>query len=285
MRVLDVKNAILAYGYSRDLADNDGLFYTALNLSLRAVNRLRPRTGSAVIVHEPISAVAEWRDVARRLGGEMLSYRADARSVVFEATGTGGVQVTNGTINGRDAAVWSLETGWTSFTAIGDGEMVLTFSGEYPFAVRNVAFYDTPFPPSVALFGGETVEYDLAKIVPDFGMATLPILRDGIAVTVTDPHLRLLHGHVLCVPKDARGTYEVVYEKDIPRYADEDSDQEEIVLDGDLAELVPLLVASYVWLDDEPEKAARYEALYRAAAAEIRPTPKIAHYIERKGWA
>ena len=284
MTVLDVKNAILAYGFSRDLADTDGLFYTSLNLALTAVNRLRPRTGSAVIVHEPVSAVAEWHDVTRRSGGELLSYRSLARSAVFEVTGTGGVRVTNGTIDGMGAASWSLQTGWTRFTVFGDGEIILEFSGEYPYAVRNVAFYDTPFPNAIALFGGETVEYDLRRVVPDFGRATLPILCDGIPVTPSDPLLRLAHGYVLSVPKDARGTYEVIYERALPRYKDEDSDEEEIPLDGDLVDLLPLLVASYVWLDDEPEKAARYEALYRAATAEIRGVLKISHYIDRKFW-
>ena len=54
-------------------------------------------------------------------------------------------------------------------------------------------------------------------------------------------------------------------------------------LDDDVAELVPLLVASYIWLDDEPEKSVRYKNLYDAAKREIRGSVKISHVIDRKG--
>ena len=40
-----------------------------------------------------------------------------------------------------------------------------------------------------------------------------------------------------------------------------------------------------VWLDDEPDKAQHYGALYRAAKAEIRRHESIAHVIDRKGWS
>jgi hypothetical protein len=42
-----------------------------------------------------------------------------------------------------------------------------------------------------------------------------------------------------------------------------------IDLDPELCTLLPLLVASYVWLEDEEEKASYYMNLYRERAADI----------------
>ena len=95
----------------------------------------------------------------------------------------------------------------------------------------------------------------------------------------------LLHGAKLRLPIAESGTYEVIYEKAPSRFKNEKDDDEDLPLDGDLCELVPLLVASYVWLDDEPDKAQHYGALYRTAKAEIRKHESIAHVIDRKGWS
>ena len=194
MTVKEVKDAVKGYGYSLDLADNDDLFYTVLNLAIREINRLRPRTESIVIEHPS------------------------------ENGGTVG-------------------------------------------AVEGV------------------LEYDLSKMCDDLDFATLPLLKNGVPTYPEDPRGMLLHGAKLRLPIAESGTYEVIYEKKPSRFKNEEDDAKDLPLDGDLCELVPLLVASYVWLDDEPDKAQHYGALYRAAKAEIRRHPTISHFIDRNGWS
>lgn len=288
MKVIDVKNAVLGYGFSRDLADNDGLFYTALNLAVNEVNRLRPITERAVIVHEPLRAVVSYDDVTEKRPGEALSFESLARTVVFEVSGSGGVDITGATIDGNGRATWSINSGWRTFVAKSDavGVIRLSFSGEYPYHVRNVAFYDVEFPPTARQAAGDVTEYDLSQIVEGFASVSLPILKDGIAYSDRDPRTHIVDGKVLRIPNAQvlRGTYEVTCEVYPPRYPNEDYDESKIPLDDDIAELVPLLVASYVWLDDEPEKAARYKNLYDLAKQDIKRRVTIAHCIDRKEW-
>lgn len=194
MTVQEVKDAVLGYGYSLDLAENDALFYTVLNLAIREINRLRPRTGSIVIEHP-------------------------------------------------------------------------SEKGKPVGAVEGV------------------LEYDLSKMCEDLDFATLPLLKNGVPTYPEDPRGMLLHGTKLRLPITESGTYEVIYERVPSRFKNEEDDDEDLPLDGDLCELVPLLVASYVWLDDEPDKAQHYGALYRTAKAEIRKHERIAHVIDRKGWS
>jgi hypothetical protein len=111
MKVIDVKNAVLGYGYSRDLADNDELFYTVLNLAMKEVNRIRPLTEMATIVHEPIKPLIADHPVKEKKPGEDLVIEGDGRSVVFEVSGSGGVDVEGGTIDGHPSATWTAQ-GW-----------------------------------------------------------------------------------------------------------------------------------------------------------------------------
>ena len=46
-------------------------------------------------------------------------------------------------------------------------------------------------------------------------------------------------------------------------------DETVIDLDEELSTLLPLLVASYIWLDDDADRAEYYMTLYRARAAEV----------------
>lgn len=285
MTILDVKNAVVEYGFSRDLADNDGLFYTVLNLAVKEANRLRPITECVTIVHEPMRTVASYATAALNKPDAPLAYTATARTVVFEVTGSGGVQVVGATIDGVAEAAWSGVAGWKTLVAkaASIGNITLRFSGDYPFYVRNVAFYDVEFPSTQEV--GDITEYDLSLIVDRFASVELPMTKNGVPYHPEDPRTALVGGKLLRIPNSERGTFEIVCEVYPPRYTSSSGDGAEIPLDPDIAELVPLLVASYIWLDDEPEKAARYKNLYDLAAREIPKHPKISHCIDRKGWS
>lgn len=284
MKVIDVKNAVLGYGYSRDLADNDELFYTVLNLAMKEVNRIRPLTEMATIVHEPIKPLIADHPVKEKKPGEDLIIEGEGRSVVFEVSGSGGVDVDGGTIDGHPSATWTAQ-GWKRLIARGDGRLRLTFSGESPYHVRNVAFYDVDITATSGRTVGEVTEYDLSSFVTSFAAPVLPIMKDGIPMNPSDPRTLIINGRLLRIPNLDKGTYEVECEVYPPRYVNEGDDEKNLPLDEDVAELVPLLVASYIWLDDEPEKSVRYKNLYDAAKREIRGSVKISHVIDRKGWS
>ncbi len=285
MTVLEVKEAVLGYGFAPDLEENDVLFCTALNLAVKEINRIRPRTDTIVLVHEPVAPVYEMPDVTICHPGKEISLSCSARSAAFEVSGTGGVIVTGATINGNDRASWSANGGWVRLAAVSptEGEIKLSFAGEDAFYIRNVAFFDIPLPPS-SITGGDTVDYDLKAVAPSLARVVLPILKDGVPMLANDPKVILLHDYILRLPKDARGTYEIQYEP-YPRRFGVYDDREEIPLDDDLSELVPLLVASFVWLEDDASKAARYDSLYRAAAANIEKRTTIPKWVDRTGWA
>ena len=323
MTVNEVKEAVAGYGYSRDLAGNDGLFYTALNLAMKEVNRLRPRTETVTLVHEPIGEVAAYRDVAICKPGDPIRYTAVARSLSFEVSGNAAITVKGARLvsdaDARNGYGQSLYTGrgpsegWRRYKAVqttedlngiqNDPELsqeekaqwggkirldVVDDAGTACF-VRNVYFFDVPYVPVIP--SGDIVEYDLRAMLDRFSAVSFPIMRDG--VDLGGGEVSLVGGYKLRIPKGNRGTYEVnceVYPTRVTFNAEGDTDllgedSTVIELDEDLAELLPLLVASYLWMDDEPETAAAYEARYARAAQHIRPVERTVRVIDRKGWA
>ena len=62
---------------------------------------------------------------------------------------------------------------------------------------------------------------------------------------------------------------------------------ERIDVPEELAELLPLAVASFVWLDDDPEKAQYYMSLYKDGIGTLRrfhPRELGSSYVTN-GWA
>lgn len=298
MTVFDVKQAILGYGYSRDLANNDELFYTVLNLSIQEINRLRPRTERLVIAHEPVKAIATYPDTTLIKQEEPVTHTVKARSVSFEVSGTGAVEVTaekkvedkyvpvdawlDGDTN-KTRDNWTQLNGWRriTVTAAEDAYISLKLTTNDTSTVgyiRSLAFYDVAVISHLP--SDKTVTYDLALMQERFARVVLPIMKDGVELSSS---AYSLYGNRLSIPVDATGTYEVTCEV-FPARVSEADDHTTIPLDADLAELLPLLVASQVWIDDEPEKALLYEKRYQRAAAMIRPTERVTHFTDRRGW-
>ena len=74
------------------------------------------------------------------------------------------------------------------------------------------------------------------------------------------------------MPHDAKGLYKVIYKRKpqaVVNNGEASDDMTVIDLDEDLCALLPILVASFVWVDDEPEKAQYYLAIYQERAIDI----------------
>lgn len=278
MTVSDVKNAIIGYGFATDLDDNDALFYTALNLALREVNAVRPLVTAATLLHLPYAPVAQYDRVQEYTPASALSFTAVARSSVFEVSGAGQVRVTcDGATIKQES--WSGISGWKRVAVSSEiaGEMTVEFHGDSPYYIRAIAFYSQYTPPSAFTKNGD-VEYDLKAVFKDYS-ALSEIMLSGMPTH----DFALIDGHLLRLPADKTGTYDIVYEVVMPRYtADNDSDT--VPLDDDVIDLLPLRVAAYVWISDADGLGKTYLALYREAANNIKPKKKSVRYLDTRGW-
>lgn len=282
MTVDNVKTAVIAYGFNPDLDDNDQLFIEALNASIQEIQALRPTTGTIEIVNEPHKPIYSVTDVTEIV--EDMSFAAMARSAVFEVDGSGQVTVTakeaTVTIDGANTstAAWDAKSGWKRIEvrASAYAEITIAFSGV--FHMRNMEFYEYPVPPTAHIKCGDYIDYNLADLAPDFGAISY-ILRDGFAYNGGSTY-RILNNDILRLPTEDRGTFEVVYTKRINRVT-----VGNIPLRHDVLAILPILVASFVWLDDSPEKAQYYRALFERRIATVPTDRYVTNIRDTKGWS
>ena len=76
---------------------------------------------------------------------------------------------------------------------------------------------------------------------------------------------------VILLPYNQSGVFKVLYKRRPAPIVNngEMDDKTEIDLDVELCALLPVLIAAYVWIDDEPQKSEYYKYLYSERAAEI----------------
>ncbi len=113
------------------------------------------------------------------------------------------------------------------------------------------------------------IGYTLYKIENDdfLCLCPSPVMSDGKFLTEGKDYLREGASGLLFKTNE-NAKYRIHYYKKV-RLISEDDEGEEIDLDEDICLILPLLVASYVWLDDEEEKAELYRKLFYSEAAQI----------------
>lgn len=80
-------------------------------------------------------------------------------------------------------------------------------------------------------------------------------------------------GSILVFAPEVAGTFKVMYKKAHDTLTAESDPEKELELPLRVHHLVPLLASYYVWLEDEPTKAAQYYNMYEQQSAVILSDP------------
>ena len=304
MLVSELYSQVAGLGFE-DTLENSAVFYNAANRALLQVNAIRPAIRSYIINHKPMKNIIDGASFAPIVRTESLSFEAvDARSYYFETDGTGHVYIE--CLNERDEG-WSYindfsfssASGYTAYRGFirdGDGKFVsglvrLRFEGEYAYSLKNVAMYRYLYSGSAADIPAyeEYKGYDISALADDFlGLEPTAPVKEG--EQAADVDYRVEDGRIIYLPYNDEGCFKVMYRHKPRKLIYDVSPLEDITvidMDSELCALLPLLVASYVWLEDEPEKAEYYRYMYQQGAAEIERRHKNAapvRFINRSGW-
>ena len=117
----------------------------------------------------------------------------------------------------------------------------------------------------------EDMEYDFTSIVSDFlAFEKHPVrIDDGDVYEPFNDYI-IKNDEIIRIPGSVVGTFEVYYRAEhTPYTADGEMDDVQIPLKRRVHYLVPMLAAYYVWLDDDPTKAAQYYNMYETEEAGI----------------
>lgn len=286
MQVSELYKSVAQLGFEDSLEEDDRFFYAA-NRALLQVCKLKPAVSHYVLNHRPLKNQLSADTFVPIERASDLSFEAESsKAYYFEADGNGVAYIEKYV---AESDVWAVISSvmltssgafvaYKGFVKDGtefiDGRIRLRFSGEYVYSVRNVALYaalrsnnidDIPaFEPFT--------RYDIKALVSDFMALCCPPIQENDEGEVLNQSYRTEGNSVLLFPYDKKGAYKVLYER-MPTPLENDGaaseDETEIDLDEELCSLLPILVAAYVWVDDEPSKSEYYLALYRERAADI----------------
>lgn len=252
-----------------DLNDGENIeydtsFVTAANLALGHISRIVPEERTACI--EAGAPALGMLGVADVRAAYMV---AEARAVTFRASGVGKLMA--GDVQ---------PVTWSSPGVLKDVRVYLDEPISTPLSfkdvrgeVRDIAIwtYDFGSAERIPMYGRH-IRYDMRVIAPDYeGFPRTPIdVETGRQI----PRCIIEPPYVL-IPCGFVGEAAVTYKHRLRRITlDDVANDADIDIAPEYEDLVPLCMAYYVWLEDEPNKAAFFLARFNEAAALARQTHK-----------
>ena len=191
--------------------------------------------------------------------GRSFTFSADGvKSFYFQYSGIGKAYITGG----DEETEISIDS-YGSFTEIrgnypnvSDGKVTIRFESDYPATVKNLAMYDATFPEDengakVPEYG-RYIKYDLKELATDFyNLFDNSInYEDGnIYLNTTDYYRE--SDHILILPSNRPGMYTIYYHAYPVQINEETEDDYVLPIDPDVAVLLPLYMASQLYMDDD----------------------------------
>ncbi len=227
-----------------------------------------------------------------------LEFTADkAKSYYFRANGYITVNIYVGdevqtTINVASNSTYDKYKGMISNP---DGEKVrLEFIPEYPSNIKNVALYPTAFVNDAAVPDNEDfVMYRLDDLLSDFyQLSPGDIYYEGNEepkYLAADRYYQEA-GKTLVLRRDMPGAYTIYYKKYPQTITLNTPDSYEMVLDPEVAALLPLYMASQLYKDDDNSIATVYRNEFEVAferlvvSSQNNSVPRREEFVSESGW-
>lgn len=288
-----LKQSVLDLGWD-DNVDQPTVMVTSTNRAMAEINRLRPMVSEFIIVQEkPVYPTVIPRDFDRYLPAPVegvYTFEADGvKAVSFAYFGVGSIEVKE-------------EDGTTSFSESLSSPTYATFKKNLPTKAHRKIVVNGVTLARFALWG--MVNGTTDAVVPMFGEYngyTLGAFADDYVEPESAPYIiedrcQLYNISIdaqmatLYVPCHFEGSIHVPYRRKLRLATLDDfksDSQEQVDVWPPLDDLLPLLVASYVWLYDEPTKAAYYKQQYEEQALLWQTKQRMTvdnRVIDRKGW-
>lgn len=270
MTPAELKTSTALLGFTDTLSDlsdtAEAAFWAALNRALRQVDLLRPRHGTLFLRHTPPVNLADTPHFLVAEGEEKRIVCPGAEGYYFEARGRGSCRVES------ESGILTLrivdEETPQVFSGRVTGALTLLFSADADLEVRDLGIYGEVEEEAPLVGGGACVGYDLSALAPDFAALSEPPARwDGTRYVSVPGGYYFEEYDRIYLERRLPGSYRIRYRRAVPTVDENWGDERELPLSPELCDLLPLCLAYYLLLDEEPAAAAEYRALYREHAA------------------
>ena len=278
MTLNELKKDVACLGFESYIEDEDCFIASANRaLSLIYVDRPVSRTASISLRGPRINIKYEFIE---HRAGDVIVIPFSGRSLSFRSSGKGTCVITDRT--GSNTVPLLMHDQLTKQFVFGDGK--ITFSGDFYFTVTNLAVFEDTISNNTP----DIPEYAPMRIIDpkdwcnDFrAFASKPCDKYGNSID----SIKLIDGRIHA-PYETIGEIYLTYYR-LPTLINEDNKTSPIDISNECEPLLPLLTASFMWLDDDAAKAQYYMSLYRDLIANVRrfSTNKIDTQYSVNGWA
>lgn len=166
------------------------------------------------------------------------------------------------------------------------------FSGDYPYALKNVAMYSAQYETADEIpTYSDVIRYNLSEMVDDFYMVDMEtVIYEGDAdisrYKATSEFFQ--EGFkVMVLPRDLPGNYKVYYKAYPPNITNDTADDTELALDPEVAAIMPLYMASQLYKDDDSGIATVYRNEFEVAFERLQRSvrsPSSEKFVSTSGW-
>ncbi len=280
MTVQALKEAVIHLGFSETLDDNDALFRESAARALSELSVTVPRVASFTLYHLPPIPRYQKAGPIRVAGSHTLK-TPGGKSFFVRLAGKGSVTVRAGNEEKRYAINTRGGEAGSFFATLPneESEIVFSFEGEVGLTLLSLAVYEEALAQPPDPYASS--RYDLTKLIEDFGaLHSPPVSHTEAASEEGAGGYRLESGHLLYLPNTKREILTLSYRRRLTLPA-----EGELPLTEEEAQLLPLLCAAYVWLEDDPEKATFYFSRFREGVGRLyRGFSAVAPYNDRTNW-
>ena len=250
----ELKAQVASLGFERTVADDDGL-RRAVERGLHTVFTDLPQMRvTRIYISAPM--LTKVYKTVRHSGGESEAYTLIGTAFTFRPHGDGAYTLYDGDAETR-VNFYAADGVVRGSISNGDGRIV--FEGEGDYTVTSLATFSGKYGASLTNIPEYADEYtiDLTTVIPDFGgVGAMPVCVGG---NMSGKRLTV-RANLLHLPFRLDGEVEVEYYR-LPRFTA--AKDEPLDLPAGTEHLLSFLVASFIWLDDDADKAQYYMALYR----------------------
>lgn len=278
MTLNDLKNDVARLGFESYVEDED-CFIASANRALAIIYADRPVSKTARLSFKG-PKVNLVREFIEHKSGSTVTIPFHGKSLSFRSSGTGSCVISDS--SGSSMVPLINDGQLTKIFVYGDG--TLTLSGDFYFTVSNLAVFDDVLSYNTV----DIPEYTpYTELLPedycdDFrAFKDLPVDKKGRTVD----SLKLIDGKIRA-PFGFRDEIYLTYYRSA-RVITKDNPNAAIDVSEECAPMLPLLTASFTWLDEDAAKAQYYMSLYRDMISNVRrySTNRIESEYNSNGWA
>lgn len=166
----------------------------------------------------------------------------------------------------------------------------IVFSGYFPYQFRSIAVYDVNFQDDLSVWDFcKRRRYKLKDLIPDFfKLVSEDVVLESESKNYTKfKDFEWEGDDTLILDATKQGVYKIHYCAYPDEITTDTPDSEELVLDPDVANLLPVFIAAELYEDDDSSQAYYFRQQYEAAKGSLIPSgaKSKAEFDDVWGWS